>query len=129
MLARNIMTREVVTVGTAATVVEAARILTQQQLSGAPVVNEQGQIVGVVSETDIIANQGRHVKDIMSKKVFSVSEETPVEEIAALMMTRRIKRLPVMRGKELVGIVSQADIVAVVAMGKHFATYAPIYDL
>ncbi|HEY3302699.1 MAG TPA: CBS domain-containing protein [Candidatus Binatia bacterium] len=129
MFARNIMTKEVVTVSAAATVTEAARILTQQQLSGAPVVNEHGQIVGVVSETDIVANKGRQVKDIMSKKVFSITEETPVEEIAALMMTRRIKRLPVMRGQELVGIVSQADIVAVVAIGKHFTTYAPIYDL
>ncbi|MGH7770020.1 MAG: CBS domain-containing protein, partial [Candidatus Binatia bacterium] len=59
MLARNIMTKEVVTVSAVATVTEAAQILTQQQLSGAPVVNEQGQIVGVLSETDIIANKGR----------------------------------------------------------------------
>jgi CBS domain-containing protein len=129
MIVKDIMTKDVVTVDTAATVREAARILTQQQLSGAPVVDQDGQIVGVVSEADIVAHQGGRVKDIMSKKVFSVTEDTPVEEVAALMMTRRIKRLPVMRGEKLVGIVSRADIVATVAVGKHMAMYAPIYDL
>jgi CBS domain-containing protein len=129
MNAQNIMTRDVVTVGAAATVKEAAQILTQQQLSGAPVVDERGQIVGVVSEADIVAAKGSRVKDIMSKKVFTITEETPVEEIAALMMTRRIKRLPVMREEKLVGIVSRADIVAAVATGKHITIYAPIYDL
>jgi CBS domain-containing protein len=129
MIAKDIMTKNVVTVEAAATVREAARILTQQQLSGAPVVDRDRQIVGVVSEADIVAHQTGRVKDIMSKKVFSIAEDTPIEEVAALMMTRRIKRLPVMRGEKLVGIVSRADIVATVAVGKHMAMYAPIYDL
>jgi CBS domain-containing protein len=129
MIAKDIMTRDVVTVGVAATVREAARILTQHQLSGAPVVDRQGQIVGVVSETDIVANKGRQVKDIMSKNVFSIGEDTPIEEIAALMMTRKIKRLPVLRGEKLAGIVSQADIVGAIAIGEHLAMHGPIYDL
>ena len=129
MIARDIMTRDVITVGSTATVKEAAQILTQQQLSGAPVVNQQGQIVGVVSEADIVANKGRQVKDIMSKNVCSIGEETAVEEIAALMMTRKIKRLPVMRGEKLVGIVSRADIVGAIAAGKHVELPGPIYDL
>ena len=53
----------------------------------------------------------------------------PVEEIAALMTTHKISRLPVMRGEKLVGIVSRADIVGAIASGRHIALHAPIYDL
>jgi len=129
MIAKDIMTRDVVTVSAAATVREAAQILTQQQLSGAPVVDRQGQIVGVVSEADIVANKGSQVKDIMSKNVCTIEEETTVEEIAAFMMTNKIKRLPVMREGKLVGIVSRADIVGAIATGKPIAVYGPVYDL
>jgi CBS domain-containing protein len=129
MLAKDIMTKEVVTVSPSATVKELAKILIQQQLSGVPVVNQQGQILGVASEADIVAKKGRQVKDIMSKKVLSIAEDTPVEEIAALMMTNKIKRLPVMREGKLVGIVSRADIVGAVATGKPIAVYGPVYDL
>ena len=129
MIAKDIMTKEVVTVSAAATVREAAQILTQQQLSGAPVVDRQGQIVGVVSEADIVANKGSQVKDIMSKNVCTIEEETTVEEIAAFMMTNKIKRLPVMREGKLVGIVSRADIVGAIATGKPIAVYGPVYDL
>jgi len=129
MIAKDIMTKDVVTVSAAATVREAARILTQQQLSGAPVVDEEGRLVGIVSETDIVAKKGRQVKDIMSEKVYTVTEETSLEEIAALMMTRRIKRLAVMRGEKLVGIVSRADLVGAIALGEHLAMHGPIYDL
>jgi CBS domain-containing protein len=65
----------------------------------------------------------------MSKKVISVTEETPVEEIAQLMSTHRIKRLPVMNGGEVVGIVSRADIVSAIAQGQHVSLHTPIYDL
>jgi CBS domain-containing protein len=65
----------------------------------------------------------------MSKKVIGVGENTSVEEIARLMTAHRIKRLPVMRGDQVVGIVSRADIVSAIAMGKHVAIHTPIYDL
>ncbi len=65
----------------------------------------------------------------MSKKVISIAEETPVEQIARLMTTHGIKRLPVMRGDDIVGIVSRADIVNAVALGTHVALHTPVYDL
>jgi CBS domain-containing protein len=66
----------------------------------------------------------------MSKKIISVREETPVEEIARMMTTHHIKRLPVMNdGKKVVGIVSRADIVSAIALGKHIALHTPVYDL
>ena len=65
----------------------------------------------------------------MSKKIISVNEETPVETIAQLMTTHGIKRLPVMREDKVVGIVSRADIVSAIALGKHVALHTPVYDL
>jgi CBS domain-containing protein len=129
VVAKDIMTRDVISAGPTATVKELAQMLVRQQISGAPVVNKKGRIVGVVSEADIVAKKGKQVKDIMSKNVSSVAEETPVEEIAALMATHKISRVPVMRGEKLVGIVSRADIVGAIAMGKHIALNTPVYDL
>jgi len=129
MVARDIMTREVITVSPTSTVKRLAKILIQNQISGAPVVDRKGKIVGIVSEADIVAKKGRQVKALMSDKVISVAEETLVEEIATLMTMHRIKRVPVMRADRLVGIVSRADIVSAIAMGKHIALHTPIYDL
>ncbi len=129
MVAKNIMTKDVVTVGPEITVKNLAKILIENQISGAPVVDKKGKILGVVSEADIVAKKGKQVKAIMSKKVLTVDEETAVEEIASLMTTHKVKRLPVLRGDQLVGIVSRADIVGAIASGKHIALHTPIYDL
>ena len=65
----------------------------------------------------------------MSKNIVSVGEEIPVEEIARMMTTHHIKRLPVMNGGKVIGIVSRADIVSAIALGKHVALHTPVYDL
>ena len=114
MVAKDIMTRDIITVNPTMTVKNLAMTLIKNQISGAPVSAKNGKIVGVVSETDILVKKGKDVKAIMSKKIVSVKEETPVEEIAQLMTTHKIKRLPVMRGDAVVGIVSRADIVSAV---------------
>ena len=129
MLAKDIMTTDVITVSPNTTVKNLAMTLIKNQISGAPVSAKNGKIVGVVSEADIVAKKGKDVKAIMSKKIISVSEETSVEEIARLMTTHRIKRLPVMRKDAVVGIVSRADIVNAIALGKHVALHTPVYDL
>jgi CBS domain-containing protein len=129
MLAKDIMTRDVITVGPEITVRNLAMTLIKNQISGAPVAAKNGKIIGVVSEADIVGKKGKDVKSIMSKKVIGVGENTSVEEIARLMTAHRIKRLPVMRGDQVVGIVSRADIVSAIAMGKHVAIHTPIYDL
>ncbi len=103
--------------------------LIKNQISGAPVAGKNGKIIGVVSEADIVAKKGKDVKTIMTKNIISVTEETAVEDIARLMTTHRIKRLPVMRGQDVVGIVSRADIVSAIALGKHVAIHTPVYDL
>jgi CBS domain-containing protein len=129
MIAKDIMTRDVITVNPTMTVKSLAMMLIKNQISGAPVADKVGKIVGVVSESDIVAKKGKDVKSIMSKKVVSVREETPVEEIARLMTTHHIKRLPVMTDGKVVGIVSRADIVSAIALGKHVALHTPVYDL
>jgi CBS domain-containing protein len=111
------------------TVKNLAMTLIKNQISGAPVAGKNGKIIGIVSEADIVGKKGKDVKAIMSKKVISVNEETPVEEIAQLMTVHKIKRLPVMRGDQVVGVVSRADIVSAIALGKHVAIHTPVYDL
>jgi CBS domain-containing protein len=129
MIAKNIMTRDIITVAPTMTVKNLAMTLIKNQISGAPVSSKDGKIVGIVSEADIVAKKGKDVRAIMSKKIISVTEETTVEEIAQLMTTHKIKRLPVMKGDKVVGIVSRADIVSAIARGKHVALHAPVYDL
>jgi CBS domain-containing protein len=129
MTAKEIMTRDIITVAPELTVRKLAMTLVKNQISGAPVTGKNGKIVGIVSEADIVAKKGKDVKAIMSKKVISIAEDTPVEEIAQLMTKHKIKRLPVMNGGKVVGIVSRADIVNAIAMGKHVTIPSPVYDL
>lgn len=129
MFAKDIMTKDVITVSPTASVRNLAMTLIKNQISGAPVAGKNGKIIGVVSEADIVAKKGKDVKTIMSKNIISVTEDTAVEDIAKLMTTHRIKRLPVMRGQDVVGIVSRADIVSAIALGKHVAIHTPVYDL
>jgi CBS domain-containing protein len=120
MIARDIMTRRVYTIHPEASAQEAARLLDEKRISGAPVVDGEGKLIGIVTEADIISKvnrEGLRVADIMSHELIVVSEETPLEEIAALLSERKIKRVPVVEGGRLVGIVSRADIVHAVASG------------
>jgi CBS domain-containing protein len=79
MFAKDIMTRDVITVSPTATVKNLAMTLIKNQISGAPVAGKNGKIIGVVSEADIVAKKGKDVKTIMSKNIISVTEETAVE--------------------------------------------------
>ncbi len=120
MIARDIMTIKVCTISPEASVQEVAQLLYQKRISGMPVVNVDGMIIGIITEADIISKanrEGLRVADIMSHEIIAVSEETPVSEIARLLTERKIKRVPVLREGKLVGIVSRADIVHAVAQG------------
>jgi CBS domain-containing protein len=129
MIAKDIMTKDIITVGPTMTIKKLAMTLIKNQISGAPVTGKNGRIIGVVSEADIVGKKGKDVRTIMSKKIISVREDTPVEEIAQVMTTHNIKRVPVMHDDEVVGIVSRADIVSAIARGEHVAIHTPVYDL
>lgn len=129
MIAKDIMTRTVITVSATTRINRLAKILVQNRISGAPVVDKRGKILGIVSEADIVTKKGRQARSIMSRRAVAVEEETPVEEIASLMARYNIKRLPVMHTGKVVGIVSRADIVRAVALGEPITLHTPIYDL
>lgn len=144
MLARDVMTTSVVTVSPATSVQEVAQLLLEHHISAVPVVDAEGRLAGIVSEGDLIRRpemgteprqswwltllggpedsardyvkvHGRRASDVMTRRVVTVAEDTPVAEIARLLEERRIKRVPVVRDGRLVGIVSRADLVRALA--------------
>jgi CBS domain-containing protein len=120
MIARDIMTCSVYTIPAEASVQEVAHFLDRKHISGVPVLNHDGKLIGVVTQADIIGKvdrEGLHVADIMSCEIYPVEEETGVDEIARLLSQHRVKRVPVLHAGKLVGIVCQADIIDAVAEG------------
>lgn len=120
MIARDIMTRTVLTIQPEATAQEVAQLLAEYRISGVPVVDARDNIIGIVTEADIISKvtrEGLTVADLMSREVITVDEEMSASDIAALLTERRIKRVPVVREGKLSGIVSRGDIVRAVAEG------------
>lgn len=113
--AGDVMTSPVVTVTAEALVEEIAGLLNQHRISGVPVVDEAHHVVGLVSEYDLLARTGATAADVMSSDVVTVSPETQVAAVRQLLVDLHFRRLPVVRGGTLVGIVSQGDIVALIA--------------
>ena len=144
MQAQDVMTTNVVTVAPDTPVEEIAKLLLERQISAVPVVGADGELLGIVSEGDLIHGLGHegakrswwldllasprtraeeHLKshgrlawDVMTRSVVSVTPDTPLPEIARLLEARRIKRVPVVRDGELVGIVSRADLLRAFAL-------------
>lgn len=112
--AKSIMTTKVITVTPSASIADAARLLVRRKISGVPVVDERDKtkVVGILTEADVLAASPRakKVADVMRKRVVSVSPDTPVNEIAQILTRRKIKRVPVLDGGKLVGIVSRIDV-------------------
>jgi CBS-domain-containing membrane protein len=107
---RDIMSRYVITVTEDTPVLEVARILAERRFSGLPVCADDGSIVGMVSDFDLLARDGETVGEVMTRDVVAVSEDTDIRDARALLTDQRLARLPVFRGRELVGIVSRGDI-------------------
>ena len=118
MRAREVMTKEVVTVSPSDTLQQLARVLTDAGISGAPVVSETGEIVGMVSEADVIGKRGTTVQELMHRSVISVREDASVETVCALMAQNGINRVPVISDGKIVGIITRADVVQAIARGE-----------
>jgi CBS domain-containing protein len=139
MQARDVMTKRVISVQPDTSVRDVARTLVRHKISGAPVVDQAGRLLGVVSEGDLmrraeseteqhrswwlrlllspeekaaeyVKTHGRCAADVMSKPVQTVSETTSLEKVADLLQKHRIKRVPVLRRGKVVGIVTRADL-------------------
>jgi CBS domain-containing protein len=144
MQAADVMITDVVSVPETATVREVAQLMLDKRISGVPVVDAKGRIVGIVSEGDLlrraeigsqrkrswwlelvagteqlaseyIRSHAVRVTDIMARDVVTATETTPLSEIATLLERHRIKRVPIVRGGKLVGIVSRANLVQALA--------------
>jgi len=144
MRAHQVMTRPVITVSPETTVVEAANTMLQRHVSGLPVVDAAGKLVGIISEgdfirrseigtqrkrgrflkfilgpsqtaTDFVHEHGRKVAEIMTEAPLTITEDTELEKIVQLMEENNVKRLPVLRGDQIVGIVSRANLLRAVA--------------
>jgi len=140
MKAHEIMTRDVFTVSPSTPVRQVAALMTEKRISGVPVLSEDGTVVGIISESDLmrraelgteaprkwwlsffsdpdaLARQytkthGLKASDVMSQPVLSIDEDADLEEIAGTFERRQVKRLPVLRDGKLVGIISRADLV------------------
>jgi len=144
MRAHQIMTRPVVTVTPETTIVDAANLMLQRHVSGLPVVDGAGKLVGVVSEgdfirrseigtgrkrgrwlrfilgpgksaSDFVHEHGQKVGEVMTKSPLTITEDAALAEIVVLMEKNNVKRLPVVRGDRMVGIVSRANLLQAVA--------------
>ena len=109
-LARDIMTREVATVSADMPVQAVTALLHERQITSAPVVDEQGHVLGMISELDVLSRPGLTAGAVMSPRVISVTEMTNLEEVARLFANERIRSVPVLKEGRLVGIVSRADL-------------------
>lgn len=111
--AREIMTKRVITVSPTDSRATIAQVLTKNKISGVPVVDEKKQVIGIVSEADLIGKRkAATARSMMSKPVVSVIPDASLTQVANKLAGRRIKRVPVItKGGKLVGIVSRADIV------------------
>jgi CBS domain-containing protein len=113
MEASEIMSKDVVAVAPEMPVGDAAELLLRYRIHGAPVIDSADQIVGMVSFTDLAARRGKTVRDAMAPDPVCAAEDTPVEEVAAMMLDQMVRRVPIVRGGRVVGIVSASDIIQV----------------
>lgn len=112
----NLMSKELLVAREDDTVGHAARIMAEAEIRHLPVVDEVGDLVGLLSQRDLLACTDTHgrVRDLMSRDVLTVSPETAAYEAALLLWRHKIGSLPVTRDDgKLVGILTEADFVRV----------------
>lgn len=111
----GIMSRPVVTVPPGLEVGAIARLIREHRISGIPVVDPQDNVLGLVSEYDLLAETGGAAAEPLPAAVINVSPDTAIANVRRLLVNPHIGRLPVLSGGRLVGIISRGDLVALLA--------------
>lgn len=153
MKVKNFMTSQVVTVTPETSILDAARMMLDHKISGLPVVSDGGRVVGIISEHDLLRGgkgdvqterphwlrlmieevnltdeatrlRERKVREAMTPDPVTITENAPLEEAARLIGDNDIKRLPVVRDHQLVGIIARADIVRAIILAARKITDA-----
>jgi CBS domain-containing protein len=136
MKVREIMSRPVITVSAETGIKAAANLLVEHRVSALPVLDAKGRLVGIVSEADLLSIETRPdpraqatplvptagsspktVGEVMTRDVLTVSPGSEVSEAARIMLDEGIRRVPVVQGRRVVGILSRRDLVKVIARG------------
>ena len=149
MQVRDVMTRNVIAVGSHQSVLQAAQLMLDNRISGLPVVDADGKLIGIVTEGDFLRrgeigtqrqrprwlefllgpgrlaeeyvhSSGRTVEEVMTADPYTVTEDDSLESAVEVMERRQVKRLPVLRGGRLIGIVSRADLMRALAERARF---------
>jgi CBS domain-containing protein len=144
MKARDVMVAPVITAKPSSSIKDVAEMMVEKRISGLPVVDDHGKLVGIISEGDLmhrvearterrrswwlrlmasdnvlaseyIQGHGRKVSDLMKSNPITATPDTPVSDLAVLMERNAIKRVPIVEGGQLVGIVSRANLVQAIA--------------
>lgn len=144
MRVKDVMTRNVISVDANKSVLTAAQLMLKNRISGLPVVDREGELVGIVSEGDFLRRgelgtqrqrrkwvefivgpgrlaeeyvhvAGRKIEQIMTPDPYTVAEDASLEDVVETMERRHIKRLPVTRGGRMVGIISRANLMHALA--------------
>jgi CBS domain-containing protein len=144
MRVKDVMTPNVISVGIDEPVLKAARLMLENRISGLPVLNNQGEMVGIVTEGDFLRRgelgtqrhrpkwlefilgpgrlaqeyahtAGRKVEEIMTPEPCTIDEDETLEAVVEMMERRRVKRIPVTRAGRLIGIVSRANLMHALA--------------
>ena len=144
MKAADVMTREIISISPDASIIEAVRLMLQHKISGLPVIDAAGKLEGIVTEGDFLRRvetgterkrsrfvefllgpgrlaeeythaSGRKVSEVMTPDVHTVAEDAPLEQVVHLMERHRVKRIPVVSGGKMVGIVTRKNLMRALA--------------
>jgi len=140
LLAKDIMTKKVITISKDATLAELAKLLIKNKISGVPIVDKREELVGIVTEADLIIKESNlpfplsfsfaflesyesytkstkeyletRVEEVMSTNVKTAREDMPISKVVNIMINNNINRLPILnKDSKLTGIITRADVI------------------
>ena len=115
-VARTVMKTKLVTVRVETPLKEAVELLLKHKISGLPVVDSQGNLVGILTEKDVMRlmyepkDAFRTAGDLMVREVRSFQADAPLADVCDCLMANSFRRVPILEGKKLVGLISRADL-------------------